>query len=155
LAGKDHNTEVLRLVHVADQSCKLLLGPYTIFLAMFVGQLVVRPHVKPTVCFAIIFRVKVTANMPEKRVGEPTANQRTILGMVSVPALTSILTMTPYNRLRVSYSVVAVVAMAIIFVQGTGASGSIYFQVYLTLLSSPDRSNSYPAISSIYSTGSS
>ena len=92
LAGKDHNT-VPRLVDVADQSWKLLLGPYTIFLVMLVGQLVVRHTFKNLrFFFVIIFRVKVTANLPEKRIGEPTANQRTILGMVFVAALTSILT---------------------------------------------------------------
>lgn len=62
--------------------------------------------------------------LSEGCIEELTANQQTNLGMIFVPALTSILTHDvpqPHNRLRVSYTVVAFVAMAIIFVQGTGS----------------------------------
>lgn len=61
--------------------------------------------------------------------------------------------MARHNRLRVSYLVVAVVAMAIIFVQGTGDDRRPI--ISNSNLYSPHRSDSYPAQKTIYSPGSS
>jgi hypothetical protein len=46
----------------------------------------------PRFVFIIIFRVKVTAILSKGCIGEPTVTHYIILGMVFVPALTSILT---------------------------------------------------------------